>query len=396
MDLDVRTLIWVNVVVAFAISALTYSFWSSQPTIRGLRGWSVGMALCGLGWLTVGLRSSSPSPFMIIAPGALIAAGFTVVWLSIRRFNEARFSVHRVILPLAIFGAIFAIAWLGGADNQVRLTLLSLFVAVVTLLSGWELLKADRAERLRGRWLTAITFFILSATMMARAALSLRSVLATPGVHEPSGGLALFVGTICLVAITLGFLMMSNERLRDRYARLALTDELTELPNRRSFLEQGTRLGQRARKGGVPASLLMMDLDHFSSVNERFGHAGGDQALTEFTDLLRQSVRPADLLCRYGGEEFCALLIGAPIEEAARAAERIRASVANHVIDFGSQKLTITVSIGVASLSERGLAATIQSADEALYQAKARGRNAIAIAAHDDPSERAVTRRMAM
>jgi diguanylate cyclase (GGDEF)-like protein len=397
MDLDVRTLIWVNIVVAFAISALTYSFWSSQPTIRGLRGWSIGMALCGLGWLIAALRSASPSALMIIAPGALIAAGFTVVWLSIRRFNESGFTVRRVLLPLAIFAAIFAAAWLGGADTQQRLALLAFLVGVLTLLSGWELLRADRAERLRGRWLTAITFFIFSATMMARAALSLRSVVvATPGLHEPSGGLALFVGAICLVAITLGFLMMSNERLRSRYARLALTDELTELPNRRSFLEQGARLGQRARKGGVPASLLMMDLDHFSSVNERFGHAGGDQALTEFTDLLRRTVRPADLLCRYGGEEFCALLIGASTEEAARVAERIRGTVAGHVIIFGNQKLTITVSIGVASISERGLAATIQSADEALYQAKARGRNAIAIAAHDDPSERAVTRRMAM
>jgi diguanylate cyclase (GGDEF)-like protein len=396
MDLDVRTLIWVNIVVAFSISGLTYSFWSSQPTIRGLRGWSVGMALCGLGWLATALRSTPPSAFMAIAPGALITAGFTVVWLSVRRFNETRFSMRRVILPLALFAGVFAAAWLEGADTQRRLTLLAIFVSALAMLSGWELIKADRTTRLRGRWLTALTFFILSATMAARAGLSLHSVLAGPAPHEPAGGLALFVGAICLIAITLGFLMMSNERLRDRYARLALTDELTELPNRRSFLEQGARLGQRARKSGMPASLLMMDLDHFSSVNERFGHAGGDQALTEFADLLRRSVRPADLLCRYGGEEFCALLIGAPIEEAVRVAERIRSTAAAHVVPVHSQKLAITVSIGIASLSERGLAATIQAADEALYQAKARGRNNIAIAAHDDPSERAVPRRMAM
>jgi diguanylate cyclase (GGDEF)-like protein len=170
---------------------------------------------------------------------------------------------------------------------------------------------------------------------------------------------------------------------------------LTELPNRRSFLEQGARLGQRARKSGIAASLLMMDLDHFSNVNERFGHAGGDQALIEFADLLRRTVRPADLLCRYGGEEFCALLIGASLEEAARVAERIRAGVAAHVIHVRGEKLTITVSIGVAAASEKGLAPTIQSADEALYEAKSQGRNKIAVAAQDPEVERVVSRRIA-
>lgn len=396
MDLDVKTLMWVNIVVAFAISALTYSFWSSQPTIRGLRGWSVGMALCGSGWLIVALRSSPPPPLTAIAPSALIAAGFAVVWLSIRRFNDTRFSARRVLLPLALFAAIFTLAWLSGADTQHRLVLVSSFVGALALLSGWELRKADRADKLRGRSLTALAFFVLGTTMVVRAGLSLRSVLTTPEMHDPTRGLALFIGTICLVAITLGFLMMSNERLRDRYARLALTDELTELPNRRSFLEQGTRLSQRARKNGIPASLLMMDLDHFSSVNERFGHAGGDQALTEFADLLRRTVRPADLLCRYGGEEFCALLIGAGPEEAAVAAERIRSAVAAHVAHVRGERLTITVSIGVAAIVERGLTAAIQSADVALYEAKSRGRNKIAVSSIVTPLEQGFRRSAAL
>src|SRR5262249_28542130 len=143
MDLDVRTLIWVNIVVAFAISGLTYSFWSSQPTIRGLRGWSVGMALCGLGWLVVALRSTPPSPIMAIAPSALVVAGFSVVWLSIRRFNDPRFGARRVLLPIVIFAAIFTIAWLGGANTQHRVFLVSSLVGVLALLSGWELRKAD-------------------------------------------------------------------------------------------------------------------------------------------------------------------------------------------------------------------------------------------------------------
>jgi diguanylate cyclase (GGDEF)-like protein len=396
MDLDVKTLIWVNIVVAFAIAAVTFPFWSNQPAVRGLRGWSAGLILCGFGWLALVLRGSPPSPLMTIIPSAFVAAGFLVVWLSIRRFNDTSFSPRHVALSLLLFVAVFTAAWLSGAHTRDRVILVSLIGGVLTLLTSRELLKGSKGERLRGRWPTAVAFAVLGLTMIARAGLSLHAAwIAQPDSEDPTRGAALFIVTICLVAVTLGLLMMSNERLRNRYATLALTDELTDLPNRRFFLEQGERLSRRAFRDGAPACLLMMDLDHFSTVNERFGHAGGDEALVEFGNLLRRLVRPTDLVSRYGGEEFAAVLVGASLQEAAKAAERIRVALAERAIQVPGQTIKITVSIGVASLQNGDLRATIRMADEALYQAKSRGRNQVASAADSGPLPNTTTQRRA-
>jgi diguanylate cyclase (GGDEF)-like protein len=132
----------------------------------------------------------------------------------------------------------------------------------------------------------------------------------------------------------------------------------------------------------------MMDLDYFAAVNERYGHAGGDQALVAFAALLQQHMRPTDVVGRYGGEEFCALLIGTATEEAARIAERLRAAVAGLIVELGDQAVEFTVSIGVAPLRDCDLAAAIRNADAALYRAKARGRNQVAAGEGDMPEAR--------
>jgi diguanylate cyclase len=121
----------------------------------------------------------------------------------------------------------------------------------------------------------------------------------------------------------------------------------------------------------------MMDLDHFAQVNERLGHAGGDQALVTFAGLLRHHVRPTDIVARYGGEEFCAVLTGVHVPDAARIAERLRATVAAQAFDVRGSDHRITVSIGVAAFRDGDLQASLRSADEALYRAKANGRNQV-------------------
>src|SRR5262249_346267 len=195
--------------------------------------------------------------------------------------------------------------------------------------------------------------------------------------YDPTRGLALFVNTVCLVAVTLGLLMMANERLRRRYEELASTDELTGLPNRRFFLEHGRRLVHRPFRDGSPTAILMMDLDRFSEVNRDFGHAGGDRALVAFAQFARHQLRPSDLIARYGGEEFCAVLRETDESEALTIAERLRAGVAVMLVEVGGQSLEITVSIGVARLEDADLQAAMRRADIALYRAKALGRNRV-------------------
>jgi diguanylate cyclase (GGDEF)-like protein len=387
MDLDAKTLTWVNIVIAFVTSGVTYLVWSYQPRIRGLRGWSIGLTLCGFGWLIVLLHASPVPAAMTIIANSLVVAGYSTAWLSIRRFNDDSFDARRVVTAVLFFAALFTVAWLAGAELRDRCIMVSFLTGCLALLAGLEIFKGGRAEPLQGRFPTALAFAVLGSALVIRAGLSLYHPLPAQGAEydDPTPGVALFITTICLIGITLGLLMMSTERLRNRYAKLALTDELTELPNRRSFLEQGDRLSQRTQMDDASACVLMMDLDYFSSVNERFGHAGGDQALLAFANLLRNAMRPGDLVARYGGEEFSAILAGVDVREGGRIAERIRSALAGLAIEVRGQTIKITVSIGVAPLQKGDLRAAIRKADDALYQAKALGRDQVAVAADREP-----------
>jgi diguanylate cyclase (GGDEF)-like protein len=162
--------------------------------------------------------------------------------------------------------------------------------------------------------------------------------------------------------------------------RLATTDSLTGLLNRRAFFlhaHQELALGERTNQ---PTALLMLDVDHFKQTNDTYGHQVGDRVLTALAHLLQITIRTSDIAARYGGEELIALLPRTGAAAAARVAERVRAAIAANRVTAGEQTIAVTVSVGVA-VTPRGrrvdLDRLLTTADEALYQAKQRGRNQI-------------------
>jgi diguanylate cyclase (GGDEF)-like protein len=199
-------------------------------------------------------------------------------------------------------------------------------------------------------------------------------------------------GAIYLVAAlrsTRGFgfflrrtLQLSYE-LQHAYARVreqAHTDDLTGLANRRAFVEIGTAAVDQARRYHRPLALLMMDIDHFKKINDTFGHALGDAALRAAAEALRQAARRADTAGRLGGEEFALLLPETTIDRARVVAERIRRDVEALTVQHGNTPIRFTCSIGVAELTPdvNDLDGLLRGADEALYRAKAEGRNRVA------------------
>jgi diguanylate cyclase (GGDEF)-like protein len=171
-----------------------------------------------------------------------------------------------------------------------------------------------------------------------------------------------------------------RNELQDQSAR----DPLTGLFNRREFNQRLETERERGRRYGKACSLLMIDVDHFKAINDRHGHPAGDEVLTTIADLLRLRVRPMDVVCRYGGEEFAVLLPETDSAGATALAERIRRAVADSAILVNEEiPLRATVSIGVASFSGpwREDIDPVSMADEALYRAKHEGRNRVATAA---------------
>jgi len=167
----------------------------------------------------------------------------------------------------------------------------------------------------------------------------------------------------------------------DHSLELAVTDQLTGLHNRRYMAGQLDALMRRANQGGEPVSLLVIDIDHFKKVNDSFGHDVGDEVLSEFAVRLASNVRAIDLPVRHGGEEFVVVMPDTDLEDARRIAERIRlhAAGAPFRVMGGEELLSVTISIGVASSSGTNdtPSALLKRADEAVYEAKSRGRNRV-------------------
>jgi diguanylate cyclase (GGDEF)-like protein len=184
-------------------------------------------------------------------------------------------------------------------------------------------------------------------------------------------------------------------QLREELERRATTDSLTGLANRGHFYEQANRHVQQAQRYGDALSLLALDIDHFKSINDTHGHQAGDSVLRGLAEHFRQGIRVFDLIGRVGGEEFAILLPNTDLDGAVGLAERLRESLTalRFKVD-GETECVVTVSIGAASLlpADAGLDRLFARADQALYRAKAAGRNRVETIEERVPGKRASLR----
>ena len=168
------------------------------------------------------------------------------------------------------------------------------------------------------------------------------------------------------------------QRSNQKLERLAATDPLTGAGNRRQFIEHIGAEIARAKRSGVPLSLLSLDLDHFKEINDSRGHVVGDEVLCEFVRKCLEAIRPYDSVARVGGEEFMVLLPGATIDTACAVGERLRSAIQGNAFEVGSRpSIYVTISIGVSELGRDGdtLDELLSVADQRLYRAKHEGRN---------------------
>lgn len=172
---------------------------------------------------------------------------------------------------------------------------------------------------------------------------------------------------------------LRTKRLQDLLARYGEVDYLTELYNRRVLMERLEQETGRSRRHGYPVAMVMGDIDHFKSVNDRFGHTAGDIVLSRIAACIRGAFRAGDIVARYGGEEFAVLLAYSTVTGALMAAERCRAAVCALEFNAGQQTFRVTMSFGVSALLEMDTPEDLVArTDMALYRAKQRGRNMVA------------------
>jgi diguanylate cyclase (GGDEF)-like protein len=190
-----------------------------------------------------------------------------------------------------------------------------------------------------------------------------------------------------LFTISIAFIMlaMAKERAEQSHKTAALVDPLTGLVNRRGFFQESERIARRQSANPQLAAVLLVDLDNFKSINDRFGHAVGDKVLQIFAETAIQTVRPSDFVGRLGGEEFAAVLHNVGRERALVIAERMRSAFAEATSMVEGCAVGATASVGMV-MSDRcefDVSELLVQADKALYEAKERGRNRVEVASSD-------------
>jgi hypothetical protein len=288
MGLDIKTLFVADVAVLLVSAALSLYYWHRDRDGEWLLWWASGTAASAVSLLIIGLLGAVPRPILGFPAAALAVTGLLMIWQSMRGLNGKPPLTGWLVGLVAAFLTILSVAVALGADLRERSGLLMAAMALSAMACAWEV-RFGVAAPLRAR-LPLAALFVVIAVLLA-----LTAVLTGLGDHGPVASLRDLLGdslplvnSLAILCLCFYVTLIINDRARSRYRKLASTDELTGLPNRRYFMEEANR---NARRDGAPACLLMMDLDHFSDVNRRFGHAGGDAALQAFAEALRQGMR---------------------------------------------------------------------------------------------------------
>lgn len=388
------TLLIVNAVLASLSCVIFLALrWSLRHSGRttGLVLWALSQAFFAGGFCVLILPAFQLDFDGLTLLGNLLidlgtVASFTAVWVY---FSRPRQFWRIIIIATAVALAEIALVLRGGEDLRVMVTVggsLKAILTFATALMLWQWPDAD--QRVPARVAAAFHGFWGSALLVRVTWWMVHP--AAESMHDVTSSFGLLARLILTWAITPCLLWMMSRRFDAELRRLALEDALTGVANRRAMWATAERTFLRAVSTRSRCGVLIVDVDHFKGINDRFGHPGGDQVLVALAGVLRATVTAPDLIARVGGEEFMVLMKDTDAAAVARMAERLRHAVETTPFSVDGMTLRCTVSIGhhVAEAGETWNDA-VACADRALYKAKLRGRNRAEVA--DAPGENRTT-----
>jgi len=386
MTLDVHTLFMVTIYVEAILGLLLLFVWAQNMALRAVCWWGCAYLIRLLSIGLFGMYGEVPDIVSIDLANALLFTAFAAIWTGARVFDSRSIEPVYLVTGAVLWLLVCRLPIL--ADNvDIRALIASGIITAYTWLTAYEFWRG-RSEALVSRWPAIFMFFAQGALYILRTPLI--AMLPSASTNDnlfTSVWMTVLSSESLLLTISSAFILlaMAKERTELRHRTAAMVDPLTGIANRRSFLQDAALIVKQHTTDPRPTAVLLIDLDHFKSINDRFGHALGDRVLEIFTDAARKSTRGSDLIGRLGGEEFAAMLIDTSREKAVEVAERIRESFAQMAQEVEGRAVCATVSIGLVHCEgpTLDLPELLAQADQALYCAKERGRNRVEVATLD-------------
>jgi len=385
MNLDANTLFLVAIYVEALLGLLLLFAWVQNTQIQSVAWWGCAHLMRSGSIVLFGMYGSVSDLISIDLANAILFFSFGVTWTGARVFDHrAPLPVYLLIGPLLWFFVSHIPAFTENLDLRVLLS--CGIIATYTWLTAYEFWRG-RSEPLVSRWPAIFLLFANGSLFLLSTPMASMLPWLSGGHVLESVWLIVMTFESLLFTISIAFILlaMAKERAEYRLRTAAMVDSLTGIANRRAFLQGGTELTKRHAANPCPTAVLLIDLDHFKTINDRFGHAVGDRVLQIFARTAQENIKSPDLIGRLGGEEFAVVFHNVGQERAAARAELIRTAFAEAADEVDGYPVAATLSIGMVFCrdTELDLPDLLTQADEALYDAKERGRNRVEIASRD-------------
>ena len=382
--LYVPTIYLLTLMVMVLLGVLTLFAWLQNRAIRALAWWSAAVLLMALALGLLCLRGAIPNLFSLDLAYVVLFVSCGLMLEGARCFEGLRRSLFAEFGGAALWFAICQAPVLYDSVTA-RTIIISAIVAFYPLACAHVMWKG-RGEPLISRWPLIARLALGGGLFFVRIPLAIFYPLAQSAINSVEAlqsfwfALASTTTLLYIVAVYFLFLALTKERTELAHQQAAMTDPLTGLCNRRAFIDCAERRLKQRERDRKALAFLVFDLDWFKSINDNHGHAIGDHALRLFAGILRKNLRPEDIAGRLGGEEFAAILSDVDEGAVLRVAERIREkfAAAAGTIEGASVEATVSIGLAYCKTDDRAdLEELAEAADEALYRAKARGRNRV-------------------
>ena len=382
MQLDLTTLFVVMCSLAVTLTLMVAVVaWRSRSD--GLPIFTAGVTLYVIAYGAVGLRGRVDDFTLLAVANVAVSCGTALICEAIYGFQRRPSPRWLVWTPPLL--SLLIQPWLYGQPEH-RVIGMSLILGLQCLTQLRALLQRHRQTVGVGQYLLGLNTLVLAAVLLYRFMAIAVGAGGRPSaeVLQQVQSITFLLSTMMMAVMVLSFIIMTKEAADERNRVLAMRDELTGLGNRRTLLDSLTQQSALAQRSGLPLTVLIIDIDHFKQVNDSYGHPSGDLALSGVARLLETSVRRQDVVGRMGGEEFMVILPCTNKANATTLAEKLRAAVAQaQFTAVDGRRMALTISVGLHEFDPRSknrIEDVIRAADEALYRAKADGRNRVVAA----------------